>query len=181
MAGVVEAAVGFFERRFLQNAFLPVLLFGPAVAAPVVLENGRLHDLAAAWDAQSGTLKFLEIAAYLALVWFLAAIVASQWRNLTRLFEGYPLRRISPLYRSAVRYHRRQQRMLKDRPRHRSRNYPLTARGILPTRLGNILRAAEHYPRDRYHAPLILVWARLYAVLPADFAANIEMTRARYE
>jgi hypothetical protein len=181
MTGVVEAVVGFFERRFLQNAFLPVLLFPPAAAAPVVLENGRLHDLGAAWDAQSGTLKFLEIAAYLALVWFVAAIVASQWRNLTRLFEGYPLRPIRPLYRSAVRYHRRQHRMLQSRPRFRSRRYPQNAERFMPTRLGNILRAAEEYPWERYGAPLIFVWSRLYAVLPTDFAANIEITRARYE
>lgn len=184
MSSVVETAAGVFERRFLQNAFLPVMLFGPAVAAPTVLSQGRLRDLAETWDAQSPTLKALEIVGYLALVWFLAAIVASQWRNLTRLFEGYPLRRIKllrPLYQAGVSHHRRRQRALNGRPRVRSQMYPLMPGRVMPTRLGNILRAAEQYPRDRFRAPTVLLWSRLYRIFPTEFASNIESAAARLE
>ena len=43
----------------------------------------------------------------------------------------------------------------------------------MPTRLGNILRAAEDYPLDRYEINAIVVWPRLYAVLPDSFTAAI--------
>jgi hypothetical protein len=96
LSGLLDRAASIVERRFLKNAFLPVLLFFPALATPVLLQDGRLQDLAQAWDELSGTLNVLAVVAYLALVWFLAAVVASQWRNIIRLFEGYPLVRIAP-------------------------------------------------------------------------------------
>jgi len=43
-------------------------------------------------------------------------------------------------------------------PRHRQE--------IMPTRLGNILKSAELYPYDRYEIDAVLVWSRLYHVLP---------------
>jgi hypothetical protein len=182
MAGsAVEAAIGLFERRFVTNALLPVLLLPPAVAAPVLLQHNRIDVIAAAWDGQGAALKILEITGYLALVWFLAALVASQWRNLTRLFEGYPFERVGPLYRAAVEWHHERRRALAGDPVRRHLRYPRAHDRILPTGLGNILRAAEDYADDRYDAPFLTLWSRLYLVLPLEVQANIEWARGRME
>ena len=37
---------------------------------------------------------------------------------------------------------------------------------VMPTRLGNILKSAELYPYDRYELDAVLVWSRLYHLLP---------------
>jgi len=183
MAGsAVEAAVGLFDRRFITNAVLPVLLFAPAVAALVLLQQGEVDAAAAAWDAQSTTLKLLEVAGYLALVWFLAAVLASQWGTLTKLFEGYPLEHFGgPMHRAAITWHRVHRDALADEPAESRMRYPLDNDRILPSALGNILRAAEDYPDDRYDAPLFAVWSRLWFVLPREIQENVEWARSRME
>jgi hypothetical protein len=40
---------------------------------------------------------------------------------------------------------------------------------VLPTRLGNILKSAEYYPQSRYNLDSVLIWPRLYPVLPDGF------------
>jgi hypothetical protein len=182
-ANVFDRALAVLERRFFTNAFLPVLLFAPAVATPILLQDGRLSALVRTWDRQSGTLKLLETGGYLAVVWFAAAIVASQWSRLTKLLEGYSVRRLGPVRSRAVEWHKARRAAL-ERSGRAARllhdSYP-SAERVLPTRLGNILRAAEEYPRDRYGFPQLILWSRLYPVLKPDFAANLEAVRARME
>lgn len=62
---------------------------------------------------------------------------------------------------------------LEDLRRHR----PLLAGEMLPTRIGNILRAAETRPYHRYGLDAISLWPRLWLVLPE--LARQELTTAR--
>jgi hypothetical protein len=45
---------------------------------------------------------------------------------------------------------------------------------VLPTRLGNILRAAEMYPYERYGMDGITLWSKLFKTLPKEFQEEIE-------
>jgi hypothetical protein len=56
--------------------------------------------------------------------------------------------------------------------------YPNEARDILPTRLGNILRAAERRPLDRYGLDAIIVWSRLWTLLPDGTRADLQAARS---
>lgn len=179
LADVFDRAAGLMEQRFLRNAFLPVLLFLPAVTAPAFM-SGAFTSIPTEWERQSATLKVLELLGYFTAVWFFAAILASQWRNVIQLFEGYPFRR----WRRPRDWHAARLAQLDGSPEgwaNRFYCYPTNDRDLLPTRLGNIMRAAERFPLDRYNAEGILVWTRLFPVIPPAFSGNVQDARARLE
>jgi len=70
-----------------------------------------------------------------------------------------------------------QQRAELARLEHRRCHRPIHDNELLPTRVGNILRAAETRPYHRYGLDAVTVWPRLWLVLP-DLARQ-ELTTAR--
>lgn len=59
----------------------------------------------------------------------------------------------------------------------RRRRLPNLAEAYMPTRTGNILRAAETWPRDKYGLDAVAVWPRLWLLMPDS--ARQELTAAR--
>ncbi|BDI33651.1 hypothetical protein CCAX7_57020 [Capsulimonas corticalis] len=55
--------------------------------------------------------------------------------------------------------------------------FPPDESQVMPTRLGNILRAAEAYPRVHYNMNAVVLWSRLASVLPDPAAAGLEDAR----
>lgn len=70
-----------------------------------------------------------------------------------------------------------QQRADLARLENRRRHRPILDSEFLPTRIGNILRAAETRPYHRYGLEVVTVWPRLWLVLPE--LARQELTTAR--
>jgi hypothetical protein len=173
-----------FRRRFLFNALLPTLVFTTITAAVVVTQVDSLSHLESEWAQADVFGRALAVLAYLACIYFLAVAVASQWRGIVRLFEGYTLREVLARHGLAVpgvRWHR--ERLLALRgigpeadPYRAYSAYPLSrhADDVLPTRLGNILLAAERYSLDHYCFESILFWPRLYPLLPQQFQVDYE-------
>lgn len=54
---------------------------------------------------------------------------------------------------------------------------PVDARLLLPTRVGNILRAAEEYPNLHYGLEISITWPRLWLVLPESTQKEIGESR----
>jgi hypothetical protein len=79
-----------FREEVPKNALLSALLLPLFVALPFAVQSDRLIVLARSWDRHSATSKLLILAAYFVTAWFFAAVLASQWRNIIRLYEGYP-------------------------------------------------------------------------------------------
>src|ERR1700730_855548 len=57
-------------------------------------------------------------------------------------------------------------------------DYPLDGDSVLPTRLGNILKAAEDHALNRYKINSVVVWPRLYVVLPDQIVSAIAAAKA---
>lgn len=55
-------------------------------------------------------------------------------------------------------------------------NFPQESVRILPTRLGNILRAAEEYGESAYNLDAPTVWPRLVPHLPKEFQARLQQS-----
>src|SRR6266498_1987653 len=181
-----------FRRRFVFNALLPTLVFATLLSAVVVTSFGSLHDLGVWWVTLDVLSKAISVLGYLAAVWFLAGAVASQWRGIVRFFEGYPAVRILRGHVPGIAWHRAKRRELwagsddedLEPDAHRAYpRYPLLEdeedeqdeyEEVLPTRLGNILRAAERYPISHYGMDAVYFWPRLFPLLPPEFKADYE-------
>ena len=59
--------------------------------------------------------------------------------------------------------------------------YPQVMERVLPTSLGNILRAAEDYAEHRYGFDIIHLWTRLSVVLPPDYLADVDKAIMEYQ
>jgi hypothetical protein len=59
--------------------------------------------------------------------------------------------------------------------------FPDDPSSILPTTLGNVIRAFETYPRSRYGMSAIPLWPRLIAVMDAPFADGISQAKTAFD
>ncbi|BEL05192.1 hypothetical protein Q0Z83_033830 [Actinoplanes sichuanensis] len=176
---VFTSATGLLDRRFTVNVLLPVLVWAGGLTAVAVSGIGWPQALTW-WKARDGAEQaWLAVAAVAAVV-LLAYVAAGQSMALTRIGEGYwPARLARP---GVALQRRRRQRLDLRTPggyERRYREFPVDESDLLPTRLGNVLRAAERYPGDpdRYGLDAVFFWPRLYLVLPADVREQVDRCR----
>jgi len=60
-------------------------------------------------------------------------------------------------------------------------NYPNRKDLVLPTRLGNVIRAFETYTERRYGASTIALWPRLQGVIDASYATALDNTKVAFD
>lgn len=202
---------GFFDRRFILNAFLPSLIFWGLLIAAILAGQHHLAADAKAWDAQDANFKAMETVGFLAWITFFAALLSSQSSTLLRWHEGYwnlpvpktwetagcdwhkaklqeanglidkkmALLTEAPANADAV-LQRTLERELEKLYEALSMNYPPRTRPeeVMPTRLGNILKSSELYPRMRYGLDPVLIWPRLYNLFPDHFVQAIADARS---
>jgi len=58
------------------------------------------------------------------------------------------------------------------------RRVPVNAADRMPTALGNVLRAAERRPTDKYGLDAVICWPRLWLLLPEDVREQISEARS---
>ncbi|GGN83889.1 hypothetical protein GCM10010112_62690 [Actinoplanes lobatus] len=176
---VFTATTDLLDRRFTVNVVLPVLVFAGGLTALAIAGIGWPEALTW-WKARDGAEQaWLAVGAVVAVV-LLAYVAAGQIMTFTRLGEGYWPRWLS---RPGVALQRRRWQRLDLRTgagyARRYHEFPIDETDLLPTRLGNVLRAAERYPADpeRYGLDAVFFWPRLYLVLPADVREQVDRCR----
>jgi hypothetical protein len=169
--------LGLLDRRFIMTAWLPSLLYWGGLGALVITGIG--WPRATGWWLHQPA-EFRVVLLVLALAWitFSGYLLAALLPLVIRMGEGYwPGYPPWPwLTRRRLRKHaQRQASMLAD-DRAFARlysDYPLRTSRVMPTRLGNILRAAEDHAVERYDLNSVIVWPRLYVLLPDQFVAAV--------
>src|SRR6185437_3451246 len=86
---VVSTVTGALDRRFLRNSFVLSLAFITLCGVVALAGLGRLGAAVTAWQSWSGPTQLLAFAGFIAAVWVAGAIVQSQIRTITQLYEGY--------------------------------------------------------------------------------------------
>jgi len=88
------------------------------------------------------------------------------WKALNKKLKAQPP--LSPLDRAAL--------VRSDRA---LRHFPTQEDDFLPTRLGNLLRAAERRPYERYGLDPIICWSRLWLLLPDSAKQELQNARTQ--
>lgn len=194
--GALAQLSAVFTRRFLFNALLPTVVFGTVLFAVGVADFSSFAKLARWWARLDVLSKAMVVLIYAAVMWFLAAAVASQWRGIVRLFEGYPAKKLLGDRAPGRAWHIAHRRRLwlgvdeEDTPPDPNLGYyryPLLEdeerdeEEVLPTTLGNVLLAGERYAALRYGLDTIIFWPRLYPLLPEPFRTQFQEHLIEYE
>jgi len=178
MGGLIETAAGVLDPRRLTTTYVPVLGFLAAIGG--VLAAGVGWQAAAAWwSGLPGGVTVVIPLLVLVVTLLLGQVLAVLRGPLFRLYEGYwdglPFgARLAR--RCRHRYRELRSRLPEDDPAVRS--YPAADGLVMPTALGNLLRAAEEHPYDRYGIDATTTWPRLYPILPEGFRGVLAVASA---
>jgi hypothetical protein len=180
-----------FGRSFLVANLAPALLFVSANSLLVL--NGSL--ILAKWTVWNHffALKSDSQAGLLFVVGVLISLMLQQFGiQLIRLYEGYYGRRTwlakKSMNRLKVRYQQLVDEIAELRAKGQrvglkeynlSRQYG-TGLDILPTRLGNTIRAFESYVHTIYNIDPITGWTRLIGVIPKSYQEHLEKAQVDF-
>lgn len=184
---VLKEVTGILDRRFLMNAFFPSLLFWGLLIVVGLAGQRDLTVFVKAWNEQDAMVKILQIIGFIAWVTFFAGVLSSQLTAILRFYEGYWDSSLGRYFQAfGQKWHKaylaRLSEQMQDNPNRYEDvylGYPLPTRPeeVMPTRLGNILKNAELYPKDRYQMDAVLTWPRLYNLFPERYVQTIAETR----
>ena len=208
MTSFLNTLSGQFAKNILMGTLFPVVLFVIAMAAVVLPLAGitphAMFETLFLWDQDS------LVPALTTFVLVVTFVIFALNIPLIRLYEGYPwqnsllgqwstkrqLRRANLLkqIRDRARILTRQARekdvsnalpddfsdLLNLSGRARSA-FPVRETSILPTRLGNVIRAFEGYANVKYGIDAIMLWPRLAEKLPKDTSESLDSAKASFD
>jgi len=201
MTSLLSAISGNFSRSLVLGTFFPVALFvllGVLLVVPLLPGDVVALQPLAELDKEWKTVAVTGVAL------LMTGLLYNLNTPVIRFYEGYPWRQSwLGQWRTAVHVRRMQraellrpalrrlaQAVRADDPRDPriaewnafqselgrtlKAEYPISATEVLPTRLGNVVRSFEEYPRWRYGMSAIPLWPRLVAVIDKEYAAVVE-------
>lgn len=189
---IFEKFSGFLDQRFIVSVWIPCLFFWVALLGLVAGWVGASVMLGW-WKQQPVELQVLLIVLLLAWITFFARLLLNVLGSLVRIYEGYwkRLKFIErlPLFGNFTnrrkRYYAEKIAGLKAAGGDQEiyLRFPPATRleKVMPTRMGNILKNGELYPQLRYGMDAVLIWPRLYSVLPESIVRNFGSAAAELE
>jgi hypothetical protein len=183
-----EKLSGYLDQRFAVTLWLPSLFFWVALLSLICIWFSPSTALIW-WKQQPSELQVLLVLLALAWITFFARLLAVYLGGLIRFYEGY-WENIPVLRTWGVKRKRHYQNELErlagqgaEGYRQIALRFPPRTRldQVMPTRLGNLLRSAEIYPHVRYQIDGVVVWPRLYGVLPERLTQNVGAAKAEMD
>lgn len=171
---------GFLDKRFIVAYWAPVFLFGGLLGGIEAAHSG-LNGVLQVWEAMSATTRIVAATSVLLAITAVAYVLQALTGTVVRLYEGYLWP--GPFARRGIGAEKRRLSALEtgqtghdpDTPRFaRYVGFPREDRYVRPTRLGNVLTAAEQYPLHVYGLDGVLWWPRLFPLLPDVVRGQID-------
>ncbi|HXF86234.1 MAG TPA: hypothetical protein VNK49_12680 [Anaerolineales bacterium] len=191
-----ESLGGDLAGEWLRRAFSPPFLFYLSGLGFYVLRHGwqPLWQQLLSWSV----VEQVALLILLLIVLILSALLSAQARFVfLRWMEGYwpwPLRYLEPLFitwqqkrlqAAEQRLNQMSNSLTPTLARQRAgleifqRYFPSEMHEICPTRLGNILRAGETAPAQKYGLDAYVCWPRLWPLLPDSLRNDLTAVRSR--
>lgn len=185
---VFEKFSGLLDQRFLLSVWVPCLFFWLLLCSLLVAWAGTSVVLGW-WQLQPA--EFQVAMAVLLFIWvtFFARLLLSSLASVVRFYEGYwDVERVSFLREFRERRRRFYVKKIADLKAAKKDleiniRFPPATRPeeAMPTRLGNLLKNAEMYPKMRYEMDAVVTWPRLYSVLPESMTKNLASAATEME
>jgi hypothetical protein len=188
-----DSAATLFDRRFFLAYWYPTLLsFSAGLLIYSWPQDWKPLDLyfSASQNGTSGSqpsfhLEIILVTLLLTLVF--AHLLQAFSHPLVQFWEGYWPKSLWDRYKSAKGVNDGWVKLKKERTNARNNptlhsllheqlfyGYPSQEDQLLPTQLGNILRAAEDYAKSNYGMDVVFWWPRLWLILPETVQQEIE-------
>lgn len=201
-AKFLAGAGGKLAEQWVANLLAPAFVFWSGGLLAYIQCHGWQPIASIFPDSKLEALQIGIIAGILTLIYISALIVQRFDTEILRGLEGYwysGISKVSIRNWLTIRHIEKQKRLLElwyplrkkfkaktltapDRAEYircdrALRQYPTDKTDFLPTHLGNILRAAERRPYDRYGLDAIVCWSRLWLLLPETARKDIQEAR----
>ena len=183
---LADKVAGLLDPRFRLTIWAPTFVFSVALGAIVVLGIG--WQASVSWWRAAGTEGEVVLAVLaFAAVTLLAFLLSARLMSILRFLEGYwdHLPGGTPFAARRRAYHCEKLAALVAANDQATMYYlyppAATPENVMPTRLGNILRAAEVHPKLRYAIEGTIAWPRLYPVLPDAFSASFAAAKSQVD
>ena len=183
---LADKVAGLLDPRFRLTIWASTVIFAVALGGIVVLGVG--WQASVAWWRAAGTEGQVVLAVLaFAAVTLLAFLLSASLMSILRFLEGYwdhlPA---GKRFAARRRAHHRDHLTALDPTTDQATMYyfyppAVTLEYVMPTRLGNILRAAEVHPKLRYGIESAIAWPRLYTVLPDAFTTSFATAKSQVD
>lgn len=197
IADAVKEVASVLDRRFLMFVFVPSLFFWSLLVIVWFAGQGELHVVATWWNTPEVFSKVVKISVFLGWVFIFALMMGGQSLNILRFYEGYwVFPGADGLKKRGIEWHtsvlkdlnervdadERAQKKISEAYEKIYHYYPPPDDDnfdeVMPTRLGNILKASELYAKDRYEIDSVVIWSRLHKLFPTAFVEEIVLVRS---
>lgn len=188
-----DSVATLFDRRFFLAYWYPTILsFVVGLLIYSWPKDWKPLDLylSISQNGSSGSqpsFHFEVILATLILTLIIAHLLQAFSHSLVQFWEGYWPKLLWNRYKSARGVNDEWAKLKKERTNARNNptlhaliheqlfyGYPSQEDKLLPTQLGNILKAAEDYAKSNYGMDIVFWWPRLWLILPETVQQEIE-------
>lgn len=183
---------GFFDQRFIVIYWFPTFI-GLGLAAALATTLIGLSNTFALWFQLNPPIQILLGIVVLLIITVLASLFGTFTFPIVQFYEGYwPENWLTRLMlnhqRSVMRSNLNKLKKIESKTepkpdekrtylfyKHIQYHYfPREEAYLKPTRLGNVLTAAEEYPNQLYRMDAVLWWPRMTTLMPEAFRSQID-------
>lgn len=190
----LDKAASFLDRRFLLAYWFPTLI---SLSVGLLIYSWPkdwepLNHYFSALMSENYSSPLMIILGTLLLTLILAYILQAFSHAFVQFWEGYWPKSLWDLYKDLIGVNETWNK-LKQKRITASKNdqtlyaslqeklffeYPYKEERLLPTKLGNVLRASEDYAETTYGMDVVFWWPRLWIILPEDVKQQIDDSQA---